>query len=50
MLAWAARSAAMGQAPPEVREAASEVTGTVAEDGLAVVLESLLEDRQRAAG
>lgn len=42
MLAWAARSAAMGQAPPEVRAAAGEVTGTVEDDGLADVLESLL--------
>ena len=49
MFAWAARSVAMGQAPPEVRAAAGEVTGTVAEDGLAVVLEGLLTEH-RAAG
>lgn len=42
MLQWAARSVAMGQAPAEVQEAAGEVTGTVADDGLADVLESLL--------
>ena len=42
MLAWAARSAAMGQAPPEVRAAAGEVTAAVDEDGAALVLESLL--------
>jgi hydroxymethylpyrimidine pyrophosphatase-like HAD family hydrolase len=43
MLRWAKRSAAMGQAPDEVKAAAGEVTGTVAEDGLAEVLESLVE-------
>jgi hydroxymethylpyrimidine pyrophosphatase-like HAD family hydrolase len=42
MLAWATRSAAMGQAPPEVRACATEVTGTIDEDGAAQVLESLL--------
>ena len=42
MLAWAARSAAMGQAPAEVRAAAGEVTASVDEDGAALVLESLL--------
>ncbi|MFP5334907.1 MAG: HAD family hydrolase [Actinomycetes bacterium] len=49
MLAWAGRSVAMGQAPDEVKEAADEVTSTVDEDGLAEVLEDLLEAR-RAAG
>lgn len=49
MLRWAARSVAMGQAPDEVKEAAGEVTGTVAEDGVAEVLESLLE-RETMAG
>lgn len=39
MLRWAARSAAMGQAPAEVREAATEVTGPVTEDGVVTVLD-----------
>jgi hypothetical protein len=43
MLRWAAHSAAMGHAPPEVHAAATEVTGTVAEDGVADVLEALLD-------
>jgi Cof subfamily protein (haloacid dehalogenase superfamily) len=42
MLAWAARGVAMGQALPEVRSAANEVTGSVYEDGAATVLRSLL--------
>jgi hydroxymethylpyrimidine pyrophosphatase-like HAD family hydrolase len=42
MFAWAGRSVAMGQALPEVRRAADQVTVGVTEDGLAVVLESLL--------
>lgn len=41
MLGWAARGVAMGQAPEEVLEAATEVTGTVYEDGAATVLRSL---------
>lgn len=41
MLRWAARGVAMGQAPPEVQDAADEVTLGVDEDGLAVVLRSL---------
>lgn len=41
MLRWARRGVAMGDAPPEVRAAADEVTGTVDEDGLAEVLGSL---------
>ncbi|MEJ5913572.1 HAD family hydrolase [Pseudokineococcus sp. 1T1Z-3] len=41
MLAWAARGVAMGQAPAEVQQAADEVTGTVLEDGVVTVLESL---------
>jgi hydroxymethylpyrimidine pyrophosphatase-like HAD family hydrolase len=49
MLHWAARSVAMGQAPPEVREAAGEVAAPVTEDGLADVLESLLA-QARIAG
>ncbi len=48
MLAWATRSVAMGQAPPEVREAATEVTAAVGQDGAAVVLESLVGAREVA--
>ena len=36
---WAGWSVAMGQAPPEVRAAADEVTASVTHDGAAVVLE-----------
>ncbi len=39
MLAWAGRSVAVGNAHPEVREAAGEVTASVEEDGVAQVLE-----------
>jgi hydroxymethylpyrimidine pyrophosphatase-like HAD family hydrolase len=42
MFAWAGRSVAMGQAEAEVRAAATQVTGPVEQDGLAVVLEGLL--------
>lgn len=45
MLAWAARGVAMGQAVAEVRDAADEVTASVDEDGVAVVLEGLLARR-----
>ncbi|MEU8263452.1 HAD family hydrolase [Micromonospora sp. NPDC048999] len=45
MVRWAARGVAMGQAPAEVRAAAGEVTGTCAEDGLACVLESIVDGR-----
>ena len=41
MLTWAGRGVAMGQAPDDVKAVANEVTGTVEEDGLAQVLESL---------
>jgi Cof subfamily protein (haloacid dehalogenase superfamily) len=44
MLTWASaegRGVAMGQAPPEVREAAGELTGTDLDDGAAVVLRGL---------
>ncbi|WP_337062782.1 HAD family hydrolase [Kineococcus sp. G2] len=43
MLQWAARGVAMGNAPEEVRAAADEVTGHVDDDGLAEVLEDLLD-------
>ncbi|MCW1249694.1 Cof-type HAD-IIB family hydrolase [Acaricomes phytoseiuli] len=42
MLTWAGRGVAMGQAAPEVQQAADEVTGSVAEDGASDVLRSLL--------
>ncbi|WP_394250795.1 HAD family hydrolase [Arthrobacter pityocampae] len=42
MLQWAGRGVAMGQAPEEVRSVASEVTGTVYDDGAAKVLRSLV--------
>lgn len=42
MLGWAARGVAMGNAPAQVRDAADEVCGDVAGDGLAVLLEDLL--------
>lgn len=42
MLRWAGLGVAMGQAPPEVKADADEVTGTVEEDGLAAVLERYL--------
>jgi hydroxymethylpyrimidine pyrophosphatase-like HAD family hydrolase len=39
LFAWAGRSVAMGQAPPDVRAAADEVTATVTHDGAAELLE-----------
>jgi hydroxymethylpyrimidine pyrophosphatase-like HAD family hydrolase len=42
MLAWAARSVAMGHAPAVVRAAADEVTGAIEQDGAVAVLHSLL--------
>jgi hydroxymethylpyrimidine pyrophosphatase-like HAD family hydrolase len=42
MLAWAARSVAMGHAPAVVRAAADEVTGTIEQSGAVAVLHSLL--------
>jgi hydroxymethylpyrimidine pyrophosphatase-like HAD family hydrolase len=41
MLRWAARGVAMGHAGADVRAAASEVTGTIGEDGAVPVLLSL---------
>jgi HAD superfamily hydrolase (TIGR01484 family) len=35
MIEWAGRGVAMGQAPPEVQEAADDVTASVLEDGVA---------------
>ncbi|MHA7145242.1 HAD family hydrolase [Arthrobacter sp. TmT3-37] len=42
MLEWAGRGVAMGQAPEEVRAVASEVTGSVYDDGAAKVLRSIV--------
>lgn len=42
MLGWAARGVAMGHAADDVRAAADEVTGTIAESGAVPVLRSLL--------
>jgi hydroxymethylpyrimidine pyrophosphatase-like HAD family hydrolase len=42
MLEWAGRGVAMGQAPAEVKAVADDVTGTVAEDGLAAELRRYL--------
>jgi hydroxymethylpyrimidine pyrophosphatase-like HAD family hydrolase len=44
MFAWAGRSVAMGQAPPEVVAAADEVCADVYADGLADVLERLVAE------
>jgi hydroxymethylpyrimidine pyrophosphatase-like HAD family hydrolase len=41
MLRWAALGVAMGGAADDVRAAADEVTGSVAEDGVATVLDRL---------
>ena len=43
MLSWAGRGVAMGQAPAEVKAVADEVTAGVDDDGLARVLQGLLE-------
>ncbi len=42
MLRWAGRGVAMGQAEPDVRAAANEITASVYDDGLATILYSLL--------
>ncbi len=49
MLRWAARGVAMGQAPPEVVEAADDVTADVEHDGLAVVLQDLMSSLEDVA-
>lgn len=43
MLAWAGRGVAVENAHPDVLSVADEVCGTVADDGVAIVLESLLK-------
>jgi len=50
MLQWARRGVAMGQAPPEVQEAADAVTGTVHEDGVATELARWFPDVTRGYG
>ncbi len=47
MFRWAGRSVAMGQAPPEVQEAADEVCADVYSDGLADVLDTVLAQDPR---
>jgi HAD superfamily hydrolase (TIGR01484 family) len=44
MLRWAAHGVAMGNAAADVRAAADEVTGSVAEDGVATVLDRLFDE------
>ena len=43
MLTWAGRGVAMGNAHPSVKKIADEVTSTNLEDGVAVVIERILE-------
>lgn len=45
MLTWAGRGIAMGNAHPSVKEVADEVTSTNLEDGVAMVIERVLEDQ-----
>jgi hydroxymethylpyrimidine pyrophosphatase-like HAD family hydrolase len=42
MFGWAGRSVAMGNATDDVKIGADLITGSVADDGLADVLEALL--------
>lgn len=44
LLGWAGWGVAMGQAHPEVRDVADEITATNDDDGVALVLERLLRD------
>ena len=48
MLEWAGSSAAMGNAPDRVKAAADWVTGSVEEDGVLAVLESLIDPERLA--
>ncbi|MGC4900435.1 HAD family hydrolase [Micromonospora echinospora] len=48
MLAWAGLGVAVGNADPAVRAVADRVTGSVGEDGVAVVLEELFPVRSTA--
>ncbi len=48
MLQWAGSSTAMGNAPDEVKAAADGVTGTVEEDGVLAVLETLIDPERLA--
>ena len=47
LLAWAGRGVAMANAHPEALVAADEVAGSNEEDGVAAVLERLLDDLAR---
>lgn len=49
MLGWAARGVAMGQAPQEVLAAANEIAGSIDEDGLVAVLDSVPQWARAAA-
>ena len=44
MIAWAGCGVAMATAPQAVRDAARIVTGTLAEDGAARVIEDVMRD------
>lgn len=48
MLRWAARSAAMGNAPDRVKAVADEVLGTVDDDGLVALLDQLVDPARLA--
>ncbi|MFF1377709.1 HAD hydrolase family protein [Streptomyces sp. NPDC058308] len=50
MLAWAGTSYAMGNAHPDVVAAASERTIANNDDGVAVVIERILEERRQSGG
>jgi hypothetical protein len=50
MFRVAGAGVAMGQSPAEVRDAATWVTDTCADDGVAVAIERLLDERWRSAG
>ena len=49
MLAWAGRGVAMANAHPEVLRQAHEITLSNMQDGVAVVLERLLEENRIGA-
>lgn len=49
MLLWAKRGVAMGQAAQAVKDAATEVTASVEDDGLAVALEPMIRTRMSRA-
>ena len=49
LLAWAGRSIAVANAHPDVRAAANEVTASNVDDGVAIVVERLVEANRRRA-